>query len=64
VTRLRRYQSACHRIRAEVWHMTSTQRMDRNRQEWPELWEAVDEMVALLDEDHPPRPLPSFSSPD
>jgi hypothetical protein len=44
--------------------MTGTHRMDRHRQEWPELWEAVDDMVALLDEDHPPRPLPSFTPSD
>lgn len=38
--------------------MGGTHRMARYRQEWPELWEAVDDMVALLDEDHPPQPLP------
>lgn len=44
--------------------MDGTHRMARYRHEWPELWEAVDDMVALLDEDHPPQPLPSFTSSD
>jgi hypothetical protein len=57
--KLGRYEVACKRIRAEVWHLDTTHRLARYRQEWPEFWEAIDDMVALLDKDHPPRPLPT-----
>jgi hypothetical protein len=56
--KLGRYEVTCKRIRAEVWHLEGTHRLARYRQEWPDFWEAVDDMVALLDKDHPPFPLP------
>jgi len=57
--KLGRYEVACKRIRAEVWHLDGTYRLARYRQEWPDFWEAIDDMVALLDKDHPPFPLPT-----
>jgi hypothetical protein len=62
--KLGRYEVTCKRIRAEVWHLDGTHRLARYRQEWPDFWEAVDDMVALLDEDDPPRPLPTSTNID
>jgi hypothetical protein len=57
--KLGRYEVACKRIRAEVWHLDGTHRLAHYRREWPDFWEAIDDMVALLDKDHPPYPLPT-----
>jgi hypothetical protein len=57
--KLGRYEIAGKRIRTEVWHLTGTHRLARYRTEWPDFWEAVDDMVALLDKDYPPYPLPT-----
>ena len=57
--KLGRYEVACKHIRAEVWHLDGTHRLARYRCEWPDFWEAVDDMIALLDRDYPPYPLPT-----
>jgi hypothetical protein len=59
VVKLGSYEVACKRIRAEVWHLDGTHRLARYRCEWPDFWEAVDDMIALLDKDYPPYPLPT-----
>lgn len=40
-------------------HLEGTARLTRYRAEWPDLFEAADEMVAVLDTFDPPRPLPA-----
>jgi hypothetical protein len=59
VVKLGNYEVTCKRIRAEVWHLDGTHRLARYRCEWPDFWEAVDDMIALLDKDYPPYPLPT-----
>jgi hypothetical protein len=44
-------------MRAEVRHREGTTRLAEYRRDWPDLFEAVDEMVQLLDEDDPPIPI-------
>lgn len=50
--------AAAKRMRSEVWHLTGTHRLARYRSEWPDFWAAVDDIVAVLDEVDPPKPLP------
>jgi hypothetical protein len=57
----RRRQVACweaaKRMRSEVRHREDTTRWVECRRDWPDFFEAVDEIVGLLDEDDPPIPI-------
>ena len=44
-------------MRAEVRHRETTTRLAEYRRAWPDFFEAVDEIVRLLDEDDPPIPI-------
>jgi len=59
--RLTRRQAACweaaKRMRAEVRHREDTTRWTECRRDWPDFFEAVDEIVRLLDEEDPPIPI-------
>jgi hypothetical protein len=62
---LRRYQEAANALRAETWYLGDLNREQRQRDDWPELWETIDRLVALVDEDLPrlgPRTQPLFSA--
>lgn len=61
---LRLYQEAANALRAETWYLGDADRERRHRDDWPQLWEAIDRLVALVDEDLPrvrPRTTPLFS---
>jgi hypothetical protein len=48
------YQALTKRLRGKVWADNESERQQRHRAEWPELWQAIDEIIALVDEDYPP----------
>jgi hypothetical protein len=63
--RLRRYQQTSNALRAETWYLADPTRQRRHRDEWPELWETIDNLVSLVDEDLPrltPRTHPLFGT--
>ena len=44
-------------VRAEVWHLIGTHRLEQSRAACPELHRLLDDMVAVLDVDDPPIPI-------
>jgi hypothetical protein len=55
---------AARAVRAEVWHLTGTVRLDRSREACPELHRLLDDMIEVLDTDDPPRELPPLGEPE
>ena len=49
------YQALTKRLRGKVWADHESERQQRHCwSEWPELWQAIDEIIAQVDEDYPP----------
>jgi hypothetical protein len=52
------YTEIASRIRDELRFFSSSSCQARHREEWPQLWDALDDLVALVDSGHSSR-LPS-----
>ena len=53
------YQALTKRLRDQLWADNGSECQQRHRAEWPELWSAIDDIIAQVDEDYPP-----FGNPD
>jgi len=51
-----RYAEIAGRIRDELRFFSSSACLARHRDEWPQLWEALDDLVALVDRADPRHP--------
>lgn len=56
-----RFDGIAQRLRGVLWTDSRSDRQARHREEWPELWSAIDDIVATIDKlDPPPPPPPMF----
>jgi hypothetical protein len=48
------YVGVSKRIRGEIWRDNVSDRQRRHREDWPELWRALDDLIELVDGEFPP----------
>lgn len=47
------YTGTAQQLRAKIWYEGRSERIDRHRNEWPDLWELIDRLVELTNRDFP-----------